>query len=191
MFPEGQGKRVPFARDGTAAEKTNELLVNAKDAINELHSLRPPAGRHAGPSRGPAGRPQLSSRPSGCRTHRAGTSTGGSRALRKVRDRLSASNPAPESPSCPPTTHGGSPLRPCARAQGRDGAAAGDVVHGHSSPSSQRSRRDRSPQDQAGVRVRRPAPFECLHFEAGGRLRECMPGGAADSAALSRTNRAA
>ena len=49
MFPEGQGKRVPFARDGTAAEKTNELLVNAKDAINELHSLRPPAGRHAGP----------------------------------------------------------------------------------------------------------------------------------------------
>jgi hypothetical protein len=65
MFPEGQGKRVPFARDGTAAEKTNELLVNAKDAINELHSLRPPAGRHAGPSRGPAGRPHSSLPPLG------------------------------------------------------------------------------------------------------------------------------
>ena len=53
-----------------------------------------PVGRQGGRSR--------VSRPSGCRAHRAGTSRGGSRALRKLRGRHSASNPAPESPSCHP-----------------------------------------------------------------------------------------
>lgn len=36
MFPEGQGAPRAMRRDGTAAEKTNELLVNAKKAIDQL-----------------------------------------------------------------------------------------------------------------------------------------------------------
>jgi hypothetical protein len=40
MFPEGQGAPRAMRRDGTAAEKTNELLVNAKKAIDQLWKLR-------------------------------------------------------------------------------------------------------------------------------------------------------
>ena len=40
MFPEGKGGPVAFAKDGTAAEKTNELLVNGKEAINVLWKQR-------------------------------------------------------------------------------------------------------------------------------------------------------
>ena len=40
MFPEGNGAPKAFIKDGSAAEKTNELLVNAKDAIDELWKLR-------------------------------------------------------------------------------------------------------------------------------------------------------
>ena len=40
MFPEGNGAPKAFIKDGSAAEKTNELLVNAKDAIDELWKQR-------------------------------------------------------------------------------------------------------------------------------------------------------
>ena len=40
MFPEGQGGPRRFAKDGTAAEKTNELLENAMTAIEELFKQR-------------------------------------------------------------------------------------------------------------------------------------------------------
>ena len=40
MFPEGQGGPKAFAKDGTAAEKTKELLVNAKAAITKLWKQR-------------------------------------------------------------------------------------------------------------------------------------------------------
>jgi len=40
MFPEGQGAVRAFARDGGAAEKTNELLENATTAINQLFEQR-------------------------------------------------------------------------------------------------------------------------------------------------------
>lgn len=40
MFPEGQGGRRRFAKDGAAAEMTNELLDNATSAIFELFKQR-------------------------------------------------------------------------------------------------------------------------------------------------------
>ena len=40
MFPEGVGGRRAFARDGTAAELTNELLENASKAIEKLWNQR-------------------------------------------------------------------------------------------------------------------------------------------------------
>jgi len=40
MFPEGQGAPRAMAKDDTAAEKTNELLVNAKKAVDELWRQR-------------------------------------------------------------------------------------------------------------------------------------------------------
>lgn len=40
MFPEGRGRVMTFPKDGTAAEKTNELLVNAKAAVDELWKQR-------------------------------------------------------------------------------------------------------------------------------------------------------
>jgi hypothetical protein len=40
MFPEGQGGPKAFAKDGTAAEKTKQLLVNAKAAITKLWKQR-------------------------------------------------------------------------------------------------------------------------------------------------------
>lgn len=40
MFPEGQGAPRAMAKDGGAADKTNELLVNARDAIDELWKQR-------------------------------------------------------------------------------------------------------------------------------------------------------
>ena len=40
MFPEGQGARRAFFRDGAAAEKTNELLENASFAIEKLWEQR-------------------------------------------------------------------------------------------------------------------------------------------------------
>ena len=36
MVPEGKGGPQAFVKGGAAAEKANELLVNAKDAIIEL-----------------------------------------------------------------------------------------------------------------------------------------------------------
>ena len=40
MFPEGAGAPRAMAKDGTAAKKTNELLVNAREAIDELWKQR-------------------------------------------------------------------------------------------------------------------------------------------------------
>ena len=40
MFPEGQGARSAFVRDGAAAKKTNELLENASFAIEKLWEQR-------------------------------------------------------------------------------------------------------------------------------------------------------
>ena len=40
MFPEGQGRPRAFARDGAAAEKTNELLENVTVAIEKLFKQR-------------------------------------------------------------------------------------------------------------------------------------------------------
>ena len=40
MFPEGVGAPRAFARDGTAAEKTNELLENGMLAIKQLFEQR-------------------------------------------------------------------------------------------------------------------------------------------------------
>ena len=40
MFPEGQGARSAFVRDGAATEKTNELLENASFAIEKLWEQR-------------------------------------------------------------------------------------------------------------------------------------------------------
>ncbi len=40
MFPEGQGAPRAMTKDGGAAEKTNELLVNARDTIEEPHGCR-------------------------------------------------------------------------------------------------------------------------------------------------------
>ena len=40
MFPEGVGAPRAMAKEGEAAEKTNELLVNAKDAIDKLWKQR-------------------------------------------------------------------------------------------------------------------------------------------------------
>ena len=40
MFPEGQGGPRAFAKDGTAKEKTNELLENALLAIEKLFKQR-------------------------------------------------------------------------------------------------------------------------------------------------------
>ena len=40
MFPEGNGAPKAFTKDGAAAEKSNELLVNARDAIDELWKQR-------------------------------------------------------------------------------------------------------------------------------------------------------
>jgi len=37
MVPEGKGGPQAFVKGGAAAEKANELLVNAKDAIIEYH----------------------------------------------------------------------------------------------------------------------------------------------------------
>ena len=40
MFPEGHGAPRAFARDGTAAKKTNELLENASAAVDKLFEQR-------------------------------------------------------------------------------------------------------------------------------------------------------
>ena len=40
MFPEGKGGPRAFAKDGAAAEKTNELLENATTAIDQLFKQR-------------------------------------------------------------------------------------------------------------------------------------------------------
>ena len=40
MFPEGQVAPKAVAKDGTAAELTNELVANAKDAIGLLWKAR-------------------------------------------------------------------------------------------------------------------------------------------------------
>ena len=40
MFPEGQGAPRPFAKDGAAADKTNELLENATGAVELLFKRR-------------------------------------------------------------------------------------------------------------------------------------------------------
>ena len=40
MFPEGQGAPRAFAKEGTPAEKTNELLENATIAIDQLFKRR-------------------------------------------------------------------------------------------------------------------------------------------------------
>ena len=40
MFPEGQGAPRAMAKVDAAAEKSNELLVNAKEAVNELWRQR-------------------------------------------------------------------------------------------------------------------------------------------------------
>lgn len=47
MFPEGQGAPRAMAKVDAAAEKSNELLVNAKEAVDELwrqrgyHKMKP------------------------------------------------------------------------------------------------------------------------------------------------------
>ena len=40
MFPEGQGAPRAMAKVDAAAEKSNELLVNAKEAVDELWRQR-------------------------------------------------------------------------------------------------------------------------------------------------------
>ena len=40
MFPEGQGAPRAIAKDGAAATKSNELLVNAKEAVDGLWMAR-------------------------------------------------------------------------------------------------------------------------------------------------------
>ena len=40
MFPEGKGAPKAVAREGAAAELTNELVVHGKDAIDELWKAR-------------------------------------------------------------------------------------------------------------------------------------------------------
>ena len=40
MFPEGQGAPRAMTKDGAAAEKSNELLVNAKEAVDEFWKQR-------------------------------------------------------------------------------------------------------------------------------------------------------
>ena len=99
------GAVVASGRAAATSAPSYGLANDVTKLMEDLEKARPvPAALPAHPGGRQGGRIRVS-RPSGCRAHRAGTTRGGSRALRKVRGRHSASNSAPESPSCSRSDH--------------------------------------------------------------------------------------